>query len=323
MRLRFCANSYEKRVWLVRVSVFLCILNSMTTTEILRTVESQIRTAQEREYFLIHEARYKYILEQIEKITDSLSGGARRGAPVERPQHLRMIKADNSTNLRGSICEDVGREKTRDRTRPSLKILDVGCFPYHLGAALEIMGHDVYGISSTHEPIKSQKIKICNIESDRFPFKDNFFDFVLCTEVLEHLPQSPLHAINEIRRVLMPQGKLLLTTPNIARSINRAKMLLGKSVTYPLSQVLENDGEGSNIYHRHNREYTLKELATLLSHAHFSVDVAECFISYTPFRRRVRPDPLWLKAGKVANYILMLMVSGLRDTLLVIATKNV
>ena len=179
-----------------------------------------------------------------------------------------------------------------------LRILDVGCFPYHLGTAMEMMGHNVYGIASEHEPIKSKKIAVSNIEKDRFPFKDNFFDLVLCTEVLEHLPQSPALALSEMRRVTMPRGHILITTPNIARSINRFKLLFGKSVMYPLEQILENDGAGSNLYHRHNREYTLGELVDLVSRQKWEIETATHVVSYTPMRRRVKPDPLWLKAGK-------------------------
>lgn len=250
----------------------------MHIPDILRLVESNITSQQEKEYFFIHVARYGTILEEVRQIV-SESGNAR------------------------------------------VKILDVGCFPYHLGAALEMMGYDVYGISSSHEPVKSKKIKTCNIESDRFPFEDNFFDLVVCTEVLEHLPQSPLNALRQIHRVLTPQGRLLLTTPNIARSINRLKLLLGKNVSYPLTHLLENDGEGTNIYHRHNREYTLKELSTIVRHAHFSVEIGKHFVSYTPMRRRIIPDPFWIKAGKYANYVLMLTIPSLRDTLLVVGKK--
>jgi 2-polyprenyl-3-methyl-5-hydroxy-6-metoxy-1,4-benzoquinol methylase len=250
----------------------------MTIPEILHQVELSIQMKEEQQYFLIHEARYKHILEQINQLT-----------------------IDNETK--------------------PLKILDVGCFPYHLGAALEFMGFEVYGISSTHEPIKQKNITTCNIESDKFPYKDNYFDIVLCSEVLEHLPQSPLHAIHEMYRVLKPQGYVLITAPNIARSINRLKLLLGKTVSYPLFHVIENEGKGTNIYHRHNREYTLHELTTLLSHAKFSVELAQHFVSYTPFRRRVIPDRLIVKSGKVANYILMSLWATLRDTLLVVGEK--
>jgi SAM-dependent methyltransferase len=42
-------------------------------------------------------------------------------------------------------------------------------------------------------------------------FTDAVFDVVLCTEMLEHVPE-PQRAINEMRRVLKPGGVLLLTT---------------------------------------------------------------------------------------------------------------
>lgn len=260
----------------------------MEIKQLLLSIETSIPSQSERAYFWTHEARYGEILRQIQQIA---------------LKHKRISDA-------------------------KLKVLDVGCFPYHLGAAMEKMGPhngevklDVYGISSQHEPLQGAKIKTCNIESDKFPFKDNFFDIVVFTEVLEHLPQSPFQTIEEIYRVLSPGGHILITTPNIARSINRAKLLLGKSVTYPLSQVLEQEGKGSNIYHRHNREYTTDEVAKLTRHAGFQIETATTFVSYTPWRRRVLPDPLWIKAGKIANYALMLLIAGLRDTVLVIGRK--
>jgi 2-polyprenyl-3-methyl-5-hydroxy-6-metoxy-1,4-benzoquinol methylase len=255
----------------------------MNTTQQLLSVETSITSQSERAYFWIHEARYAEILQHITAITNQI--------------------------------------KKQSRAETRIRVLDVGCFPYHLGQAMEEMGLDVYGISSQHEPLQGSKIKTCNIEKDKFPFKDNFFDIVIFTEVLEHLPQAPLHTIREIYRVLSPGGSILITTPNIARSINRAKLLLGKSVTYPLSQVLEQDGKGSNIYHRHNREYTVAEVAELTRLAGFTIETATNFVSYTPWRRRVIPDPLWIKAGKIANYALMRMVEGLRDTVLVIGKK--
>jgi 2-polyprenyl-3-methyl-5-hydroxy-6-metoxy-1,4-benzoquinol methylase len=251
----------------------------MNSKEVLRSVENSLQSKQEKEYFLIHQARYEYILEQINRIT--------------------KLQPDQP-----------------------LRILDVGCFPYHLGAALEGMGHVVYGIASAHEPIHSAKIKVCNIETDKFPFKDNFFDLVIFTEVLEHLPQAPLHALKQMHRVTRKGGHILTTTPNIARSINRMKLLAGQSITYPLSQVLANDGKGSIIYHRHNREYTLVELEALMRAASWNIKESSYFISYTPNRRRTKPDSLGLKIIKWANYAIMKSIPSLQDTLLVVGTKR-
>lgn len=44
------------------------------------------------------------------------------------------------------------------------------------------------------------------------PVPDGSFDVVLCTEVLEHVPE-PIDAIREISRILRPGGRLLLTAP--------------------------------------------------------------------------------------------------------------
>lgn len=44
------------------------------------------------------------------------------------------------------------------------------------------------------------------------PFRDGVFDCVLCTEVLEHVP-DPVLALKECRRVLKSGGKLFLSTP--------------------------------------------------------------------------------------------------------------
>lgn len=49
-------------------------------------------------------------------------------------------------------------------------------------------------------------------DGNRLPFGDASFDTVLCTEVLEHLP-DPGAVLGEIARVLKPGGRLLATVP--------------------------------------------------------------------------------------------------------------
>lgn len=102
-----------------------------------------------------------------------------------------------------------------------------------------------------------------NIEAEKFPYDDNFFDVVLFCEIIEHLLSDPVHALTEIRRVLKPGGDLVLTTPNVARLDNVRKIIAGENIYDPYS--------GHGPYGRHNREYTQEDLFSLLTANGFTV----------------------------------------------------
>lgn len=44
------------------------------------------------------------------------------------------------------------------------------------------------------------------------PVPDESFDVIICTEVLEHVPE-PIKAVHEFSRILRPDGKLFITAP--------------------------------------------------------------------------------------------------------------
>lgn len=86
------------------------------------------------------------------------------------------------------------------------KVLDIGCGakPYrkYLAVNSEYIGMD-----------ESQKVKPdLQGAAQKIPFLGEYFDSVLCTEVIEHLP-APQEAIQEIKRVLRKGGYLYLTVP--------------------------------------------------------------------------------------------------------------
>lgn len=47
----------------------------------------------------------------------------------------------------------------------------------------------------------------------KLPFTDDFFDYVISSDVIEHTP-DPLAAVKELIRVLKPGGKICITVPN-------------------------------------------------------------------------------------------------------------
>jgi SAM-dependent methyltransferase len=104
-----------------------------------------------------------------------------------------------------------------------------------------------------------------NIEQEPFPFPDAEFAVVFLCEILEHLLHDPLAVLREIQRVLQPGGTLLLTTPNVNRLENRARMLAGLNIYDPYS--------GHGPYGRHNREYNTSEIESLLRHCGFEIEM--------------------------------------------------
>lgn len=60
----------------------------------------------------------------------------------------------------------------------------------------------------------SAKVAACIVaDVKHLPFKENQFDLVLFSEVLEHISQ-PIESLREIHRILRAKGKLILSTPS-------------------------------------------------------------------------------------------------------------
>ena len=62
---------------------------------------------------------------------------------------------------------------------------------------------------------KFDKLKgkvVSHADITNIPFEDNFFDFIMCNHVLEHIPDDGL-AMRELRRVLKTSGWAILQVP--------------------------------------------------------------------------------------------------------------
>lgn len=195
------------------------------------------------------------------------------------------------------------------------KILDVGCYPPYIFNSLIKQGFSVYGISSPHEKFKHLNVKHLNLEKTPIPFPKDSFDLIIFSEVLEHLTTNISPILSEFHRILKPGGTLILTTPNVTRLQNLILLLFGKNIYFPLFQLSQ------EIYFRHNREYTLSELKTLLLDTKYHILNTKYFISYTPFRSKNRQDSLLLKIVKFTNYFLMSLFPSRRDTISIVAQK--
>lgn len=99
------------------------------------------------------------------------------------------------------------------------KVLDVGCA---YGFMLQRFpdGFEKFGIDISHHAIIEAKkrlprarLKVSDVE-DKLPFPEEFFDIVVCNDVLEHL-ENPKRALENISKVLKKDGILYINTPNL------------------------------------------------------------------------------------------------------------
>lgn len=95
-------------------------------------------------------------------------------------------------------------------------LLDIGCG--HSASFLKAISHHIkegFGVD-----FKVQETQFGNISTrqlrlhDQLPFEDNSFDVVTMLAVLEHI-ENEKAILQEIQRVLVPGGTLILTVPSV------------------------------------------------------------------------------------------------------------
>lgn len=101
----------------------------------------------------------------------------------------------------------------RLRDHASGKFLDAGCGAMPFKASVRDLVDEYQSIDIER---KVPDVDFIGDLQDMKALAADSFDVVLCTEVLEHVPQ-PQKTIAEVWRVLKPQGKFILSVPHLSR----------------------------------------------------------------------------------------------------------
>jgi ubiquinone/menaquinone biosynthesis C-methylase UbiE len=113
------------------------------------------------------------------------------------------------------------------------KIIDVGCGEGYmlslLPPAKKVVGFDISKIAlNKAQKLLFQKKDVQLIYGDarELPFADNSFDKILCSEMLEHVPE-PQVVIKEFQRILNKDGIVVISVPN-EKQIRKIMRILHK-----------------------------------------------------------------------------------------------
>ncbi len=152
---------------------------------------------------------------------------------VDVADNLRGLEAFFHRNRAWVVRKMVAKHAT-----PNAPILDAGC---GTGLNLRHLPEGSTGVDINPRNVELLQTRLPNhivVEGDveALPFEDGSFGTVLCTEVIEHIP-DPSAALAEYRRVLQPGGVLIGSVP--ARSaIWKLRFL---SSTCPHSEPFHNE----------------------------------------------------------------------------------
>jgi len=161
------------------------------------------------------------------------------------------------------------------------KFLDVGCgdATFTVLIAKACQAEEVYGIEISEKGVelarkKGVKCFQLDVDVEKFPFSDNYFDAVFAGEIIEHL-YNPDHLLAETYRVLKPKGIFVLSTPNLASIHNRIALLLGFqpfNVMVSLNNSVGHLGfSAGGAAPDHIRFFTLRSLKKLLKLHKFEI----------------------------------------------------
>src|SRR5438876_4828491 len=125
--------------------------------------------------------------------------------------------------------------------RPGARVLDFGSGPMDKTAALQLLGYrcsatddlqDFWHLAGDNRAKILGFAKTMGIDfhlADRFAFESNSFDMAIMCDVLEHIHDSPRTLLNNLLRIIKPQGYLMILVPNAVNLRKRVAVLCGRT----------------------------------------------------------------------------------------------
>lgn len=156
-------------------------------------------------------------------------------------------------------------------------ILDMGCGDGMISQMIEqIFKVPLIGIDISTNLVKDcrgrvEHILLCDLESP-LPFRSRIINFVMALDVIEHLIDID-GFLDEVRRLLKPQGKFLIVTPNLASLVERGLLLLGfQPQNVEVSRIKKFGSIRKTLPVGHFRGFTFSALKEMLFYYGFRLE---------------------------------------------------
>ena len=182
------------------------------------------------------------------------------------------FSSEYSTIIRYDLLEFIHDERNKN-----LNVLDIGC---SCGATLlelknRFKNINLHGIEINEHAAKIASkvadIRIQNVENVDFEYRNDFFDYIILGDVLEHL-YNPEELLIKIKKHLKTNGNLLISIPNVMH-YTVIKDLINGNWSYQDSGILDRT---------HIRFFTKNEFLNLLHRAGFEeVDIVMVVVDET------------------------------------------
>jgi ubiquinone/menaquinone biosynthesis C-methylase UbiE len=200
---------------------------------------------------------------------------------MNAPGYSRDSRSLPNRSVIESFAKTIGLDRThsqeryfsvlRAQVRAGARWLDIGCgrqlVPYwaaSLAQQREIVSRAKLFLGIDTDPAVTENPLALRVTAvgERLPFRDDSLDVVTANMVFEHL-EKPLDVLADIRRALVPGGKLIIHTPNFRYPYIFLASFIPDSIKRRLIWLLERREEKDvfKTFYRANTTRCIRELA--------------------------------------------------------------